>query len=135
MGRRALRSIDPSLDLSQHLKSIEHLPNPLDIASLFDRAAPLEIEVGSGKGLFLINASAEHPDRNFLGCEISRKYARFAAARLARAERGNARYRAVGGVSDLRRFVNGSTGRLKRSASNICWIACLGSCLVASDSG
>jgi len=90
MGRRALRSIAPSLDLSQHLKSVEQLPVPLDIAALFGRAAPLEIEVGSGKGLFLINASGENPDRNFLGCEISRKYARFATARLVRAERGNA---------------------------------------------
>jgi tRNA (guanine-N7-)-methyltransferase len=90
MGRRALRRIDPSLDLSQHLKSVEELPKPLDTAALFDRAAPLEIEVGSGKGLFLINASGENPHRNFLGCEIARKYARFAAARLARAERSNA---------------------------------------------
>lgn len=90
MGRRALRRIDPSLDLSQHLKSIEHLPNPLDVAALFARPAPLEIEVGSGKGLFLLNASGENPDRNFLGCEIARKYARFAAARVARAERTNA---------------------------------------------
>ncbi len=90
MGRRALRSIDPSLDLSQHLKPTEQLPAPLDIAALFGRAAPLEIEVGSGKGLFLINASGENPDRSFLGCEVSRKYARFAASRLVRAERGNA---------------------------------------------
>jgi tRNA (guanine-N7-)-methyltransferase len=57
---------------------------------MFDRVARLEIEVGSGKGLFLVNASGENPDRNFLGCEISRKYARFAAARLVRAQRANA---------------------------------------------
>jgi len=90
MGRRSLRKIDPSLDLSRHLKPIDQLPAPLDAAALFGRAAPLEIEVGSGKGLFLLTASGEHPDRNFLGCEISLKYARFTAARLARAERANA---------------------------------------------
>jgi tRNA (guanine-N7-)-methyltransferase len=51
----------------------------------------LEIEVGSGKGLFLLNASAAFPDRNFLGVEIARKYARFAAYRLAQHGRNNAR--------------------------------------------
>jgi tRNA (guanine-N7-)-methyltransferase len=90
MSRRALRKIDPSLDLSQHLKTVDQLPVPLDTAALFKRAAPLEIEVGCGKGLFLVEASGENPDRNYLGCEVSRKYARFTAAKLARLQRGNA---------------------------------------------
>ena len=90
MGRRALRRIDPSLDLSQHLKTIEELPVPFDGAALFGHDAPLEIEVGSGKGLFLATASGENPDGNYLGCEVSRQYARFAAAKLAREGRQNA---------------------------------------------
>jgi tRNA (guanine-N7-)-methyltransferase len=90
MGRRALRRIDPALDLSEHLKTWEQLPQPLLVESLFDASGPLELEVGSGKGLFLATASGEHPERNFMGCEISRKYARFAAAKLARLQRRNA---------------------------------------------
>jgi len=90
MNRRALGKIDPSLDLSQHLMTIEQLPTPFEAAELFKRAAPLEIEVGSGKGLFLVAASGENPDGNYLGCEVSRKYARFAAAKLARQQRENA---------------------------------------------
>lgn len=90
MNRRALRKIDPSLDLSRHLTTVDQLPVPLEIAALFERAAPLEIEVGSGKGLFLVEASGENPDRNYLGCEVSRKYARFAAAKLDRQQRENA---------------------------------------------
>lgn len=90
MNRRALRKIDPSLDLTQHLKTVDQLPVPLESAALFKRAASLEIEVGSGKGLFLFEASGENPDRNYLGCEVSGKYARFAAARLARQQRQNA---------------------------------------------
>ena len=58
---------------------------------LFGRRAPLEVEVGSGKGLFLATASAERPEHDFLGIEVSRRYARFTAARLARAGRSNAR--------------------------------------------
>jgi len=90
MGRRALRKIDPELDLTQHLKTLEDLPRPLDPQYLFREPGPLEIEVGSGKGLFVQTASEEHPERNYLGNELARKYARFAAARLARDRRENA---------------------------------------------
>jgi tRNA (guanine-N7-)-methyltransferase len=84
MGRRALRKIDPSIDLTGHLKLFEQLPRPWDAAALFQRAAPLEIEVGSGKGLFLRNAAADRPEVDFLGIEVARKYAQFAAAGLAK---------------------------------------------------
>ena len=90
MGRRALRKIDPSLDLSRHLKMWEELPRPWDADRLFGRLAPLEVEVGSGKGLFLHSAAAANPDHNFVGVEIAGKYARFAAARLAKHDRPNA---------------------------------------------
>ncbi len=83
MGRRALRKIDPALDLSRHLKSWDDLPQPWNPATLFGRAAPLAVEVGSGKGLFLQTAATAAPERDFLGVEIATKYARFAAARLA----------------------------------------------------
>ena len=91
MGRRALRKIDPNLDLSRHLLHLEELAAPLGGAALFGRSAPLELEVGSGKGLFLATAAADHPDRDFLGVEIAYKYARFTAARLKKRELPNAK--------------------------------------------
>ena len=91
MGRRALRKIDPSLDLSRHLLEFEQLPKPWDVSVLFGRAVPLEIEVGTGKGLFLRNAASGHPEIDFLGIEIAHKYAKFAAAGLAKAGLTNAR--------------------------------------------
>jgi tRNA (guanine-N7-)-methyltransferase len=84
MPRRALRKIDPSLDLARYLKTWDDLPNPWDAPKLFDRDAPLEVEVGSGKGLFMESAATANPDHNFFGVEIAAKYARFAAARLAK---------------------------------------------------
>jgi tRNA (guanine-N7-)-methyltransferase len=84
MGRRSLRKVDPALELSRHLKIWDDLPRPWDAALLFGLDAPLEIEVGSGKGLFLAAASVERPAHNFLGIEIAPKYARFAAARVAK---------------------------------------------------
>jgi tRNA (guanine-N7-)-methyltransferase len=91
MGRRALRKIDPALDLSRHLLEFEQLPRPWDAAVLFGRIAPLEIEVGTGKGLFLRNAAATWPESDFLGVEIVHKYARYAAAGLAKTGLANAR--------------------------------------------
>jgi tRNA (guanine-N7-)-methyltransferase len=90
VGRRAVRKIDPALDLSQHLTTLEALPQPLHVPQLFCEAQPLEIEVGCGKGMFLVRASEIHPGRNFLGCEVARKYAHYAAAQLARRQRANA---------------------------------------------
>ena len=90
MGRRALQKTDPALDLSGHLKTFDDLPSPFNGEDLFGRRAPLEVEVGSGKGLFLRRASVDRPDVDFLGIEISRKYARFAAAGLAKRSIGNA---------------------------------------------
>jgi tRNA (guanine-N7-)-methyltransferase len=90
MARRALRKIDPTLDLSRQLKLPADLPRPWDAEKLFDRVAALEIEVGSGKGLFLQSAASRSPDHNFLGIEIATKYARFAAARIARSGLTNA---------------------------------------------
>lgn len=90
MGRRALPKIDSTIDFSRHLRTIEELPVPWDQAALFGRTAPLEIEVGSGKGLFLQTAAAGTPDHDFLGVEVAHKYARFAASRLAKRGLANA---------------------------------------------
>jgi len=90
MPRRALRKVDPSLDLSRHFRLSAELPPAFDQAELFRREQPLEVEVGSGKGLFLASASQKHPERNFLGIEIAHKYAYYAAARLERQQAANA---------------------------------------------
>lgn len=90
MPRRALRKTDPALDLSYHLKTIVDLPRPWSTSQLFERDLPLEVEVGSGKGLFLQSAALANPDNNFLGIEIAGKYAHFAAARLATHKLSNA---------------------------------------------
>jgi tRNA (guanine-N7-)-methyltransferase len=92
MGRRALPKIDPALDLSHHLTTVEQLcTQPWNPAEIFGRKAPLEVEVGSGKGLFLQNAALATPAHDFLGIEVAFKYARFIAARLAKRGIENAR--------------------------------------------
>jgi tRNA (guanine-N7-)-methyltransferase len=90
MGRRALPKIDPDLDYSSHFRVLEELPSPWNPDELFGREAPLEVEVGSGKGLFLQTTAQQYPDHNYLGIEVAHKYARFTAYRLAKRGLGNA---------------------------------------------
>lgn len=90
MGRRSLPKVDPALDLSRHLVETTKVPKPFAPPTLFGRTAPVEVEVGSGKGLFMLSASGARPDHDFFGIEVAHKYTRFAASRLARAGRTNA---------------------------------------------
>ena len=91
-------------------------PEPLDWPAVFGNDRPVEIEVGFGKGLFLVNTAAARPDRNFLGIEIVRKYQLYATARLAVRDLANARTVVCGrqgGVPPLRPVrVGGRRSRL-----------------------
>jgi tRNA (guanine-N7-)-methyltransferase len=66
-------------------------PAPLDWQAVFGNANPVEIEVGFGKGLFLLNAALACPDVNFAGVEIERKYQLFTATRIAKRSLRNVR--------------------------------------------
>ena len=52
---------------------------PLDWRTVFGNGNPVELEVGFGKGLFLMSAAQTHPEINFVGVEIVRKYQLFTA--------------------------------------------------------
>lgn len=56
----------------------------VDLDALFGDGRVVELEIGSGKGTFLLNRARAHPDRAFLGLEWANKYYRFAADRMAR---------------------------------------------------
>lgn len=60
------------------------LQDQLDWPALFGNPNPVEVEVGFGKGLFLVSAGTAHPDVNYFGVEIVRKYQLYAANRVAR---------------------------------------------------
>ncbi|VTS04724.1 trna (guanine-n -)-methyltransferase : tRNA (guanine-N(7)-)-methyltransferase OS=Singulisphaera acidiphila (strain ATCC BAA-1392 / DSM 18658 / VKM B-2454 / MOB10) GN=trmB PE=3 SV=1: Methyltransf_4 [Tuwongella immobilis] len=50
---------------------------------MFGNDHPVEIEVGFGKGAFLVSSAVARPDTNFFGIEIERKYQLLTAGRLA----------------------------------------------------
>lgn len=50
---------------------------------LYGNSNPVEVEVGFGKGMFLVNEATTRPNVNFFGIEIIRKYQRYASGRIA----------------------------------------------------
>jgi tRNA (guanine-N7-)-methyltransferase len=82
---------------------------PLDWGTVFGNDRPVELEVGFGKGLFLLTAAQARPEINFVGVEIVRKYQLFTATRLAKRGLGNVRL----ACADVRDFLP----RWVRSAS------------------
>lgn len=56
----------------------------LDVPGLFGQRRPIEMEIGCGKGGFLLRQAREHPDRNYLGIEWANKYYLYAADRFRR---------------------------------------------------
>ena len=105
MGRRALPKIDPELDYSRHFRTLDELSVPWNPSELFGRVAPLEVEIGSGKGLFLTTAAVDRPEHDFLGIEVAQKYARFTAARLAKRGLNNAVAVHGDGLRLMREFI------------------------------
>jgi len=70
---------------------------PVDLAALFGRDAPVELEIGTGKGRFLLESAAADPSRNWLGLEIEREYCVLARLRASRRGLTNVRVEALDG--------------------------------------
>jgi tRNA (guanine-N7-)-methyltransferase len=56
----------------------------LDFDILFGRSVPVEMEVGSGKGTFLLEEAKAFPGKNFFGVEWANKYYKLAVDRMGR---------------------------------------------------
>jgi tRNA (guanine-N7-)-methyltransferase len=97
--RRAKRL--PLEDLAPYLIETPATPKRLDWRQVFGNDHPVELEIGFGKGMFLLNACQACPDVNFLGIEILRKYQLYAATRFAK--RGIKNIRLV--KADAREFL------------------------------
>jgi len=69
----------------------ENIEGLLDLEHIFGRKAPVHIEIGSGKGTFLVSQAPRQPDINFLGIEWANKFYRLAVDRIGRWNINNVR--------------------------------------------
>ncbi len=82
---------DPQRTGWDPLLSLDALGGRVEWEVLYGRAGEIEIEIGSGKGSYLIAAAAERLDVNFLSIERARPYAEHLRDRVSRHDLRNVR--------------------------------------------
>jgi tRNA (guanine-N7-)-methyltransferase len=70
---------------------LESAPRPLRFQELFGNSNPVEVEIGMGKGTFIVGQARLRPGVNFLGLEYANWFWRYASDRLRRAGCRNVR--------------------------------------------
>lgn len=92
-------------DNNQITVDLDKCSLPMSLQELFGRAGPVHIEVGSGKGTFLLNQARLHPEINFLGIEWANKYYRSSVDRMRRWDVGNVRILRADARDFIRRYL------------------------------
>ena len=69
----------------------EDIQGKTDFSDIFGRSAPLHIEIGSGRGTFLVNQAVAFPQINFLGIEWANKFYKYSVDRIGRRNVGKVR--------------------------------------------
>lgn len=98
----ALKS--PPRDLFPYFRTVADLPESFSWTEFFGKDRPVELDIGCGRGLFLVNAATAHPERNWLGIELDYTEGRRTAKRLQKRDMDHARV--IGGDAKefLRKF-------------------------------
>lgn len=91
--------VSDTVDLRPWFIASREVSGVINWSEFWGNDQPVEIDVGCGRGLFLFNASLEHPEKNFLGIERDFKEGRRGAKRLMKRQAPNARV--IGGDATL----------------------------------
>jgi tRNA (guanine-N7-)-methyltransferase len=84
---------------------VEELEGRIDFGRFFGRGGPVHIEIGCGKGTFLVNQGRVQPEVNFIGIERASKYYRYAMDRIGRWGLTNVRIARTDAASFVANFV------------------------------
>jgi tRNA (guanine-N7-)-methyltransferase len=79
---------------------------PLDFQAVFGRNAPVGLEIGPGKGEFILAMAAANPDRDYLAVEYKKARVAHVARKVMRAELKNVRLIWADARVLLARFLN-----------------------------
>jgi tRNA (guanine-N7-)-methyltransferase len=80
-------------------QTLAGLPAPLDLEALVPGSGRWEVEIGFGKGRYLLARAAAEPEQRFLGIEVAGEY--FARLEQRARKRGLANLLAVRGAAEL----------------------------------
>ena len=81
----------PPPDLKPYFLTVDDLDGPIDWRQFFGNDNPIELDIGCGRGMHLVNAALVDPNVNYLGIEIDYRVGRHGAKRLKKREMPNAR--------------------------------------------
>lgn len=94
-GQRVAGEIGQAVEMVEAQVSVEILPELLEVTGglngAYLRPAPLEVEIGCGKGRFIIRCAESMPDVNFLAIERAKRYFKIALLRANRRGLANLR--------------------------------------------
>ena len=88
--------------ITKHTVLLSEVAAPLDWETLFGNTHPVEIEIGCGKGRFLLEASKRHPTVNYIGVERAQKYVELTRERFEKYMRHFGVDRASGTFANVR---------------------------------
>ena len=95
----------PLEDLTPFLFTAPPDPTPINWPQQFGNDHPVELEVGFGKGLFLLTEAQRRHEVNFFGIEIERKYQLYVATRMAKRGLANVRVACAAARRFLQDFI------------------------------
>jgi tRNA (guanine-N7-)-methyltransferase len=87
----------------------EMLGDKVNFDLIFGRSGPVHVEIGCGKGSFLLSQAANSPHINFLGIEWARKYYRYCIDRFGRRGIDNVRMIRADAADFVSRFIPDSS--------------------------
>lgn len=88
--------------IAEHTVSLGEVAAPIDWEVLFGNTHPVEVEIGFGKGRFLLEASKRYPKVNYIGVERAQKYVELTRERFEKYIRHFGVDRASGTFSNVR---------------------------------
>ena len=91
----------PVIDLHPYFTALAELEGVLDWSTVYANDRPVELDIGCGRGKFLLDSAINRPETNWMGIELDFTEGRRAAKRLAKRELPNARV--IGG--DAKQFL------------------------------
>jgi len=87
--------------------AIKRLPpdGPMDWAQVFEREAPLVLDIGGGNGRFTLASAINRPELNHVGIDILPVVIRYATRRANQRGLKNVRFAVCGGYEFLERYI------------------------------
>ena len=91
----------PAVDLRPYFIALDEIQGIIDWNEFFGNSNPVELDIGCGRGKFLVDSILAHPETNWLGLELDFTEGRHGAKRIAKRELSNGRV--IGG--DAKQFL------------------------------